>query len=84
MDVPPPESMLSKLEMLHVSSEPVVVNDLEREQIKKQYLGQKEVKAKVIRPSEKFKNIFTFDWSLDEDTLKSKFGATSSLMFSYV
>merc|ERR1712072_918041 len=34
--------------------------------IRAQYLGQKKVKKKVLKPSEKFK--FSFDWDMNDDT----------------
>uniref|UniRef100_A0A0G4HV88 RNA helicase n=1 Tax=Chromera velia CCMP2878 TaxID=1169474 RepID=A0A0G4HV88_9ALVE len=40
----------------------------ELQQIRSHYLGMKEKKKKVIKPSEKFKTVFTFDWDASEDT----------------
>lgn len=33
-----------------------------------QYLGLNKEKKKILKPSEKFKNIFTFEWEPSEDT----------------
>ena len=33
-----------------------------------QYLGLKYHKKKMLKPSEKFKNIFNFEWDKSEDT----------------
>ncbi len=33
-----------------------------------QYLGLNQEKKKMIKPSEKFRNIFNFDWDKAEDT----------------
>jgi len=40
----------------------------ELEVIKKQYLGVRENKKKMLKPSEKFRNIFNFEWAPEEDT----------------
>ena len=40
----------------------------ELESIKMQYLGLTKEKKKLLKPSEKFKNIFNFDWHASEDT----------------
>jgi ATP-dependent RNA helicase DDX23/PRP28 len=42
------------------------VRDLQREQIKKEYMGLKEKKKRFVKPSEKFK--FNFEWDEGEDT----------------
>lgn len=36
--------------------------------IKMQYLGLNKEKKKILKPSEKFKNIFNFEWDAIEDT----------------
>lgn len=36
--------------------------------IKLQYLGLNREKKKILKPSEKFKNIFNFEWDCTEDT----------------
>ncbi|CAD8185399.1 unnamed protein product [Paramecium pentaurelia] len=36
--------------------------------IKMQYLGLNKEKKKILKPSEKFKNIFNFEWDATEDT----------------
>lgn len=33
-----------------------------------QYLGLNKEKKKILKPSEKFKNIFNFEWDATEDT----------------
>ena len=33
-----------------------------------QYLGLSKEKKRMLKPSEKFKNIFNFDWDVTEDT----------------
>jgi len=40
----------------------------ELQAIRDAYLGKKENKKRVIKPSEKFANIFKFDWDAKEDT----------------
>jgi len=40
----------------------------ELEVIKKQYLGVREQRKKMLKPSEKFRNIFNFEWAPEEDT----------------
>jgi len=42
----------------------------ELELIKKHYLGMKEAKKKMQKPSEKFRNIFNFEWNADDDTMR--------------
>lgn len=42
--------------------------DKELLSIKHQYLGLNREKKKVLKPSEKFKNIFNFEWDATEDT----------------
>ncbi len=32
------------------------------------YLGLSKLKRKLLKPSEKFKNIFNFEWDASEDT----------------
>jgi ATP-dependent RNA helicase DDX23/PRP28 len=44
-------------------------NDLD--QIREHYLGLKKEKKKIQKPSEKFRNVFTFDWNPVEDTTKN-------------
>ena len=36
--------------------------------LKEQYLGKHKKKKKMAKPSEKFSNIFKFNWDADEDT----------------
>ena len=45
--------------------------DHEIKAIRDHYLGIKEVKKKVTRPSEKFARIFQFDWEETDDTARS-------------
>jgi len=42
----------------------------ELEVIKKQYLGVREQRKKMLKPSEKFRNIFNFEWAPEEDTMR--------------
>lgn len=42
----------------------------ELQALKDHYLGKKEKKNRVIKPSEKFARIFQFDWEASEDTSK--------------
>eukprot|EP00435_Cladocopium_sp_Y103_P012794 s563_g3.t1 len=42
----------------------------ELELIKRHYLGMKENKKKMQKPSEKFRNIFNFEWNADDDTMR--------------
>eukprot|EP01053_Blabericola_migrator_P006352 Blabericola_migrator_1__6351@NODE_31_length_18777_cov_137_037787_g27_i0_p3_GENE_NODE_31_length_18777_cov_137_037787_g27_i0NODE_31_length_18777_cov_137_037787_g27_i0_p3_ORF_typecomplete_len789_score187_42DEAD/PF00270_29/7_1e46DEAD/PF00270_29/5_6Helicase_C/PF00271_31/1_4e29ERCC3_RAD25_C/PF16203_5/1e10ResIII/PF04851_15/3_2e08ResIII/PF04851_15/7_3e02AAA_19/PF13245_6/1_8e03AAA_19/PF13245_6/0_11AAA_19/PF13245_6/1_4e02UTP25/PF06862_12/4_5e03UTP25/PF06862_12/0_0081SNF2_N/PF00176_23/0_034CMS1/PF14617_6/1 len=44
--------------------------ELEKDQIREHYLGMKKEKKKVQKPSEKFRNIFQFDWDGSEDTTR--------------
>eukprot|EP00932_Pfiesteria_piscicida_P020861 SRR837773.7660.p1 GENE.SRR837773.7660~~SRR837773.7660.p1 ORF type:complete len:676 (-),score=320.66 SRR837773.7660:267-2090(-) len=42
----------------------------ELELIKRYYLGMKDAKKKMQKPSEKFRNIFNFEWNADDDTMR--------------
>eukprot|EP00931_Biecheleriopsis_adriatica_P097225 TRINITY_DN7098_c0_g1_i1.p1 TRINITY_DN7098_c0_g1~~TRINITY_DN7098_c0_g1_i1.p1 ORF type:complete len:752 (-),score=222.16 TRINITY_DN7098_c0_g1_i1:113-2368(-) len=42
----------------------------ELELIKRHYLGMKDTKKKMQKPSEKFRNIFNFEWNADDDTMR--------------
>merc|ERR1719359_224845 len=42
----------------------------ELELIKRHYLGMKEAKKKMQKPSEKFRNIFNFERNADDDTMR--------------
>ncbi|OEH75993.1 dead-box ATP-dependent RNA helicase [Cyclospora cayetanensis] len=42
----------------------------ELEQIRMHYLGMKKEKKKIQKPSEKFRNIFNFEWDASEDTMR--------------
>lgn len=44
--------------------------DKELQSIKMQYLGLNREKKKMLRPSEKFKNIFNFEWDDNEGHFK--------------
>lgn len=46
---------------------------LRREQIKDYYLGNKRDKKKIQKPSEKFRNIFQFDWDVNDDTTRGDY-----------
>ncbi|KAK2198233.1 bifunctional P-loop containing nucleoside triphosphate hydrolase/Helicase [Babesia duncani] len=69
----PAQSDLANLELLNIQSTDSHSNlaENELEQIKAHYLGLREKKKKIIKPSEKFKTVFTFDWDASEDTAKS-------------
>merc|ERR1719421_1769588 len=45
---------------------------LELQSLKKQYLGLRDTKKKIIKPSEKFRNIFNFEWDETEDTAREE------------
>ncbi|SBT71691.1 ATP-dependent RNA helicase DDX23, putative [Plasmodium malariae] len=68
-----PESHLAELNMLHVSSmeKEETLKEKELEIIKQQYLGLNKKKKKMQKPSEKFRNIFNFEWDQAEDTSKN-------------
>ncbi len=40
------------------------------EEIRKQYLGGRKKARKLIKPSEKFKQVFQFEWDASDDTSK--------------
>eukprot|EP00914_Ancora_sagittata_P028911 GHVO01057049.1.p1 GENE.GHVO01057049.1~~GHVO01057049.1.p1 ORF type:complete len:825 (+),score=185.62 GHVO01057049.1:32-2476(+) len=65
------ESILGKLEMINITEpEMGAGTDRELDQIKKHYLGMKGEKKKIQKPSEKFRNIFNFEWDVAEDTAR--------------
>ncbi|CAD7928912.1 unnamed protein product [Amoebophrya sp. A120] len=45
-------------------------NSAELWQLKKNYLGLRDEKRKLQKPSEKFRNIFNFEWAADDDTFR--------------
>jgi ATP-dependent RNA helicase DDX23/PRP28 len=45
--------------------------DHEVKAIRDHYLGIKEAKRRIIKPSEKFSKLFQFDWEADDDTTKN-------------
>jgi ATP-dependent RNA helicase DDX23/PRP28 len=45
-----------------------VGEDQELQNIKMQYLGSNKEKKRIVKPSEKFKNVFNFEWDNAEDT----------------
>lgn len=47
-----------------------MINEKEVESIKGSYLGTVKEKKKVIKQSDKFKQVFHFDWDASEDTSK--------------
>ncbi|XP_026192501.1 DEAD-box ATP-dependent RNA helicase 21 [Cyclospora cayetanensis] len=47
-----------------------VKREKELEQIRMHYLGMKKEKKKIQKPSEKFRNIFNFEWDASEDTMR--------------
>jgi len=67
-------SSLAELELLKLPETEVRARQaaLELQTIKKHYLGLKEERRKVIKPSEKFRNIFNFEWDATEDTAREE------------
>ncbi|GAW81372.1 ATP-dependent RNA helicase DDX23 [Plasmodium gonderi] len=66
------ESSLAELNMLHISNiERESQKEKELEIIKQQYLGLNKKKKKMQKPSEKFRNIFNFEWDQSEDTSRN-------------
>mmetsp|Transcript_16321 Transcript_16321/g.39113 ORF Transcript_16321/g.39113 Transcript_16321/m.39113 type:complete len:722 (-) Transcript_16321:859-3024(-) len=63
-------SSLAHLDMLRLPESEKRARQQEKElaQIKEHYLGMRREKKKVQKPSEKFRNIFTFEWDTSEDT----------------
>ncbi|CRG97964.1 ATP-dependent RNA helicase DDX23, putative [Plasmodium gallinaceum] len=67
-----PESSLAELNMLNISNiEKESLREKEIEIIKQQYLGLNKKKKKIQKPSEKFRNIFNFEWDQSEDTSRN-------------
>lgn len=58
---------LNMLKLPEADLRPKLV-EKELEQIRQHYLGIKNEKKKIKKPSEKFKTVFTFDWDNSEDT----------------
>ncbi|KJP87180.1 hypothetical protein AK88_03227 [Plasmodium fragile] len=66
------ESSLAELNMLNISAiERESQREKELEIIKQQYLGLNKRKKKMQKPSEKFRNIFNFEWDQSEDTSRN-------------
>ncbi|SCO73166.1 ATP-dependent RNA helicase DDX23, putative [Plasmodium vivax] len=66
------ESSLAELNMLNIGAiERESQREKELEIIKQQYLGLNKKKKKMQKPSEKFRNIFNFEWDQSEDTSKN-------------
>ncbi|VEV57943.1 ATP-dependent RNA helicase DDX23, putative [Plasmodium vinckei vinckei] len=66
------QSSLAELNMLHIDDiEREKYRERELEIIKQQYLGLNKHKKKMQKPSEKFRNIFNFEWDKSEDTSKN-------------
>ncbi|EUD68307.1 hypothetical protein C922_01327 [Plasmodium inui San Antonio 1] len=67
------ESSLAELNMLNISAiERESQREKELELIKQEYLGlNKRKKKKMQKPSEKFRNIFNFEWDQSEDTSRN-------------
>ncbi|ANQ08827.1 Snrnp protein [Plasmodium coatneyi] len=66
------ESSLAELNMLNISAiERESQREKELEIIKQQYLGLNKKKKKMQKPSEKFRNIFNFEWDQSEDTSRN-------------
>ncbi|ETW50792.1 hypothetical protein PFMALIP_01149 [Plasmodium falciparum MaliPS096_E11] len=67
-----PESSLAELNMLNLSNiQRDNLKEKELEIIKQQYLGLNKTKKKIQKPSEKFRNIFNFEWDQSEDTSRN-------------
>eukprot|EP00922_Rhytidocystis_sp_ex-Travisia-forbesii_P069871 GHVS01104341.1.p1 GENE.GHVS01104341.1~~GHVS01104341.1.p1 ORF type:complete len:785 (-),score=149.12 GHVS01104341.1:265-2619(-) len=64
------QSSLLELEMLNLPETEVRARQQmkELEQIRSHYLGMTKEKKKIQKPSEKFRNIFNFEWDASEDT----------------
>lgn len=68
----PKESELARLNMLNINKlETDHLKEREIEIIKQQYLGLNKRKKKIQKPSEKFRNIFNFEWDHSEDTSRN-------------
>eukprot|EP00746_Dinoflagellata_sp_MGD_P071167 gnl/MRDRNA2_/MRDRNA2_29028_c0_seq1.p1 gnl/MRDRNA2_/MRDRNA2_29028_c0~~gnl/MRDRNA2_/MRDRNA2_29028_c0_seq1.p1 ORF type:complete len:768 (+),score=192.48 gnl/MRDRNA2_/MRDRNA2_29028_c0_seq1:123-2426(+) len=65
-------SSLAELNMLKITEPERRERQAEKELevIKRHYLGMKEAKKKMQKPSEKFRNIFNFEWNADDDTMR--------------
>eukprot|EP00375_Theileria_parva_P001229 XP_763900.1 small nuclear ribonucleoprotein [Theileria parva strain Muguga] len=68
----PVNSDLAHLNLLKLPESEVREELIEKEleQIRLHYLGLNKEKKKVLKPSEKFKTIFNFEWDESEDTTK--------------
>ncbi|RQX67357.1 DEAD-family helicase [Toxoplasma gondii CAST] len=66
------ESSLADLRLLNLPEQELRARQQEREleQIRNHYLGMRTEKKKIQKPSEKFRNIFNFEWNDAEDTCK--------------
>ncbi|PFH35485.1 DEAD-family helicase [Besnoitia besnoiti] len=66
------ESTLADLRLLNLPEQELRARQQEREleQIRNHYLGMRTEKKKIQKPSEKFRNIFNFEWNDAEDTCK--------------
>ncbi|XP_053992989.1 uncharacterized protein LOC128884032 [Hylaeus volcanicus] len=66
------ESSLSQLSLLKLPESDMLkgVNRKILNQIREHYLGLQRKKRKIQKPSEKFRNIFNFEWSAAEDTTR--------------
>eukprot|EP00921_Rhytidocystis_pertsovi_P024755 GHVQ01039839.1.p1 GENE.GHVQ01039839.1~~GHVQ01039839.1.p1 ORF type:complete len:727 (-),score=150.54 GHVQ01039839.1:66-2246(-) len=64
------QSALSDLDLLNLPETDLRQRQQlkELEQIRSHYLGMRKEKKKVQKPSEKFRNIFNFEWDANEDT----------------
>ncbi|PHJ23392.1 dead-family helicase [Cystoisospora suis] len=65
-------STLADLKLLNLPEQELRTKQQEREleQIRNHYLGMRTEKKKIQKPSEKFRNIFNFEWNDSEDTCK--------------
>jgi len=66
------KSSLSELSLLSLPEPEIRAAQAQKEMqaIKNHYLGLKEEKKKMQKPSEKFRNIFNFEWDVTEDTAR--------------
>eukprot|EP00916_Digyalum_oweni_P008931 GHVL01015043.1.p1 GENE.GHVL01015043.1~~GHVL01015043.1.p1 ORF type:complete len:891 (-),score=214.83 GHVL01015043.1:298-2970(-) len=66
------ESSLQDLELLNLPEKEIRARQAIKElaQIKNHYLGMKTEKKKMQKPSEKFRTIFNFEWSAEDDTAR--------------
>eukprot|EP01068_Selenidium_serpulae_P007738 Selendium_serpulae@DN4792_c2_g1_i3.p1 len=68
----PSSSFLAELKLLNLPEAEMRKREAQREldQIREHYLGMRRSKKKAQKPSEKFRNIFNFEWDPSEDTAR--------------